>query len=81
MKNVVEKFDALYDEAFLLSNSGLIGIRSIEIIISLMEEYLCEMIKKEYIPYSEIKTYTEKLMKVEDLMRELRILENQAHRV
>lgn len=81
MMNVVEKFNALHDEAFSLSNSGLVGIKSIEIIISLMEDYLYKMTKKEHIPYSEIKTYTEKLMKVKDMMSELHILKHQAYRV
>lgn len=81
MKNIVEKFDALYKESFSLSSSGIVGIKSIEIIISLMEEYLYEMIKEEYIPYSEIPEYTKKIMKVKDELRELRLLEHQACRV
>lgn len=66
MKSVVEKFDALYEEAFNIKSSSE-GIRSLSIIIELMKEYQYQMIKDELISYSLIPDYTQKLIEVEKL--------------
>lgn len=66
MKSVVEKFDALYEEAFNIESSSE-GIRSLSIIIELMKEYQYQMIRDELISYSLIPDYTQKLIEVEKL--------------